>query len=151
MGQDCIDQVIKLAGFPSVPSRTSELPLHGHSRSVETFASPLHLAVYGADRVRIDELAASDKELGAPLDRRLPYTKAEVVWAVREEMARTVEDVLARRTRALLLDSTAAVDAAPAVAKILAKELGRDAVWQQNQVEAFRGVARFYQLKPKSN
>jgi glycerol-3-phosphate dehydrogenase len=151
MGEDCIDQVIKLAGLPSAPSRTSELPLHGHSRSVETFASPLHLAVYGADRARINELAASDKELDAPLDRRLPYMKAEVVWAVREEMARTVEDVLARRTRALLLDSTAAVDAAPAVAELLAKELGRDTGWQQNQVEAFRGVARNYQLKPKSN
>ena len=150
MGQDCIDQVIKLAGFRSVPSRTSELPLHGHSRSAETFASPAHLAVYGSDRAKINEVTASDKELDTPLDRRLPYTKAEVVWAVREEMARTVEDVLARRTRALLLDSTAAVDVAPAVAEILAKELGRDAGWQQNQVEAFREVAKNYQLKLKS-
>src|SRR5262249_16911307 len=150
MGQDCVDRVVKLAGFRSVPSRTSELPLHGHSKSSETFAPPHHLAVYGADRAKISELAASDKELDAPLDPRLPYTKAEVVWAAREEMARTVEDVLARRTRALLLDCAAAIDAAPVVAEILAKELGRDAGWQQSQVEAFRSVASNYQLKPKS-
>jgi glycerol-3-phosphate dehydrogenase len=146
MGEDCIDRVIKLVGLPSVPSRTSELPLHGHSQDPETFASPLHLAVYGSDRARIKELAASDKQLEALLDPGLPYIKAEVVWAAREEMARTVDDVLARRTRALLLDSTAAVDASPAVAEILAKELGRDLVWQENQVQAFRKVARNYQL-----
>jgi glycerol-3-phosphate dehydrogenase len=146
MGEDCVNRVVELAGFSSVPSRTSELPLHGHSLKAETFASPPHLAVYGSDRARISELAASDKRFDALLDRRLPYTKAEVAWAAREEMARTVEDVLARRTRALFLDCAAAMDAAPAVAEILAKELGHDAGWQQNQVKAFRNLAKNYQI-----
>jgi glycerol-3-phosphate dehydrogenase len=73
--------------------------------------------------------------------------QAEVVWAAREEMARTVEDVLARRTRALLLDSSAAAKAAPRVAEILAKELRRDASWQMKQVEDFCTLAKIYQLR----
>jgi len=85
-------------------------------------APPTHLAVYGADRRKVQELAASESGLGAPIHARLPYLQAEVVWAARVEMARTVEDVLARRTRALLLDSSAAVEAAPRVAEILARE-----------------------------
>jgi len=119
------------------------------STGTETFSPPTHLAVYGADRRKIEELAVSEPNLGAPLHARLPYLQAEVVWAARVEMARTVEDVLARRTRALLLDSLAAVEAAPLVAAILAKELRRDKDWQVQQIEAFRSLARVYQLRPK--
>jgi hypothetical protein len=93
----------KIGGFPSVPSRTSALPLHGSSSGAETFSPPGNLAVYGTDRRKIAELAASEPNLGKPLHKRLPYLQAEVVWAAREEMARTVEDVLARRTRAFCL------------------------------------------------
>ena len=69
-----------------------------------------------------------------------------MVWAARHEMARTVEDVLARRTRALLLDARASAEAAPDVARLLAAELGRDAAWERRQVEAYRAVARGYWL-----
>jgi glycerol-3-phosphate dehydrogenase len=100
------------------------------------------LAVYGTDQRKIAELAASEPNLGQPLHKRLPYLQAEIVWAAREEMARTVEDVLARRTRAVLLDSSAAAEAAPLVAEILATELHRDKAWQDDQVEAFRAVAK---------
>jgi glycerol-3-phosphate dehydrogenase len=148
MGQDCVNRVTELGGFSSVPSRTETLPLHGSSSSAETMAPPTHLAVYGADRRKVEELASSEAGLRAPLHPRLPYLQAEVVWAARVEMARTVEDVLARRTRALLLDSTAAVEAAPRVAEILARELHRDKAWEKQQVEAFRILARVYQLRP---
>jgi glycerol-3-phosphate dehydrogenase len=148
MGEDCVNRVAQLGGFPSVGSRTASLPLHGSSTASEIFSPPAHLAVYGADRRKIEELAVSEHSLGAPLHARLPYLQAEVVWAARVEMARTVEDVLARRTRALLLDSLAAVEAAPVVAAILARELGRDKGWQKQQIESFRSLARVYQLRP---
>jgi glycerol-3-phosphate dehydrogenase len=147
MGEDCVNRVTQIGNFPAVPSRTAALPLHGSSTSAETFSPPAHLAVYGSDRKRVENLAASEKGLGDLLNDHLPYLQAEVVWAVREEMARTVEDVLARRTRALLLDSSAAAKAAPRVAEILAKELHRDASWQMKQVEDFCTLAKIYQLR----
>lgn len=74
----------------------------------------------------------------------LDYTEAEVVWAVREEMARTVEDVLARRVRILFVDARRAVQAAPRVAQLLAAELGYDEVWERAQVEQFTRLAEHY-------
>ena len=71
----------------------------------------------------------------------------EVVWAVREEMARTVEDVLARRTRALLLGARASIEAAPGVAELMARELGTDEAWKKKAVEDYEKVARGYVLQ----
>ena len=68
---------------------------------------------------------------------RLPFRMREVVWAARYEMARTVEDVLARRTRALFLDARAAMEAAPAVATLLAAELKQDESWREKQLADF--------------
>jgi glycerol-3-phosphate dehydrogenase len=148
MGEDCVNRVTEVGGFQSVPSRTATLPLHGSSTTPETFAPPKHLEVYGADRKKVEDLARAGNGFGERIHERLPYLQAEVVWAAREEMARTVEDVLSRRTRALLLDSAAAAEAAPRVAALLAKELGRDENWQNQQVKDFTALARVYQLKP---
>jgi glycerol-3-phosphate dehydrogenase len=148
MGEDCVNRVTELGEFSSVPSRTATLPLHGSDARPDTFAPPAHLAVYGTDRIKIEELAASGNGLGNQLHIRLPYLRAEVVWAARHEMARTVEDVLARRTRALLLDAAAAAEAAPEVAQILASELHHDESWQTRQTEEFRTLAKVYQLRP---
>lgn len=74
-------------------------------------------------------------------------TEAHVRFAARHELARTVEDVLARRNRALFLDSEAATLAAPEVARILAEELGHDANWQRTTLEAFEKTAVHYRLK----
>jgi glycerol-3-phosphate dehydrogenase len=82
--------------------------------------------------------------LQTPLDDRLPIRGAQVVWAVRHEMARTVEDVLARRTRCLLLNAQASIDVAPRVAELMAEEMGRDEQWQQGQVEAYTNLAEDY-------
>ena len=84
--------------------------------------------------------------LAERLHERLPYRAAEVVWAVRHEMARTVDDVLSRRTRALLLDASAAMEMAPQVAALLAQELGRNPDWQRRQVAEFRTIASGYIL-----
>src|SRR3974390_858742 len=94
------------------------------------------------------ERLMGNSETGAPLHPALPYTGAEAVWAAREEMARTVEDVLARRTRALFPNATAAIAMAPRVADLLARELGRDHQWKCAQMEAFHQTSRNYLLAP---
>jgi len=85
-------------------------------------------------------------ELAQPLTADLPYVGAEVVWAVRHEMARTVEDVLSRRTRAVFLNAKAALDAAPKVASLMARELGRDANWELAQVAEFQKIAAHFDI-----
>ena len=84
--------------------------------------------------------------LGALLDAALPCTGSQVVWAARMEFARTVEDVLARRCRALFLNAAAAIRMAPAVAALMARELGRDEAWQHAQVSGFEALAQGYML-----
>jgi glycerol-3-phosphate dehydrogenase len=102
------------------------------------------LAVYGSDAPEIRALMESDTMLAGRLHPALPYCAAEVVWAVRCEMARTVADVLARRTRALFLNAAAAVAMVPQVARLMAQEFGRDTAWEAEQVRAFRTVAEGY-------
>jgi glycerol-3-phosphate dehydrogenase len=148
MGEDCVNRVIELGGFQPRASRTAELPLHATSAAPEISASPEHMSVYGTDRKKIEALASSEPGLGDRIHERLPYIVAEVVWAAREEMARTVEDILNRRTRSILLDASAALEAAPRVAAILAKELHRDDAWQKSQLTEFAAVGRIYQLRP---
>ena len=82
-----------------------------------------------------------------PVHPRLELTRGEVAWFARMEMARTVDDVLARRSRSLLLDARAAGEAAEAVAEVLAAELGRDGAWTDAQVASFRTLARGYLLE----
>jgi glycerol-3-phosphate dehydrogenase len=105
------------------------------------------LSVYGADAPAILDLVRQDPSLGEPLDPALPDIGAQVVWAARMEMARTVEDVLARRCRALFLNAAAAVRMAPAAARLLARELGRDERWAREQVAAFNTLAARYSIR----
>ncbi|HVR28542.1 MAG TPA: glycerol-3-phosphate dehydrogenase/oxidase [Thermoanaerobaculia bacterium] len=144
MAQDTVDHAAVLAGLPERPCPTADLPLHG-SGAADGRRGPL--SPYGADAGAIEALAQSEPGLAVALEPRLPYVGAEVVWAAREEMARTVEDVLARRTRALLLDARASIEAAPRVAELLAAELGRDGRWRDQQVQAYRELARGYVIE----
>jgi glycerol-3-phosphate dehydrogenase len=123
------------------PSVTEHLHIHGWHEHAEQFDE---LQAYGSDAPALRGIIRDRPELGQPLDERLPMRAAQVVWGARHEMARTVEDVLARRTRSLLLDAQAAIDVAPEVARLMAEELDRDASWQQEQVEAFTEVADGY-------
>ncbi len=141
MAEDAVNQAATLAQLPERPCPTRNLNIHGFHRAAEKFGS---LAVYGADALAIQRLIADDAALGARLHPDLPYCAAEVVWAARSELARSVEDVLARRTRALFLDARAAIAMAPQVAELLAKELQRDAAWKDAQVGAFRTLALQY-------
>jgi len=147
MGEDCINHVAEVAGLQPRPSKTAELSIHGNSSAPETFNPPEHLAVYGTDRKAVEQLAGGDPNKADKLHPRIPYLTAEVYWAVEHEMARTVEDVLSRRTRALLLDAKAAIEVAPRVATILADKLKRDKKWVADQISAFTEVARNYLLR----
>src|SRR5690606_21172839 len=106
---------------------------------------------YGSDAAAVQALSASLVDGAQTVHPRLALTRGEVAWFVRHEMARTVEDVLARRCRALLLDARAAAEAAPAVAQLLATALGHDDNWVAGQVQAFQALARGYDfLAPES-
>ncbi len=141
MAEDCVDQAATLARLPEKPCVTAHLNIHGFHPSPDRFGA---LSVYGSDAQAIRSLMNSDPSLAQRLHPSLPYTGAEVVWAVRDEMARTVEDVLARRTRALFLDARAAIEMAPRVAALLAQELDQDKLWQSAQVQSFGETARNY-------
>ncbi len=136
MGQDVVDRAAIVGGLHTAACVTEDLHLHGHDAD----ACDDHWRVYGADAHAVRALPGGDRLL----HDGLPYVEAEVRWAVRFEQARTVEDVLARRLRALLLDARAAAAMAPRVAGIVAEELGRDAGWQAGQVEAFAELAEGY-------
>jgi glycerol-3-phosphate dehydrogenase len=134
MAEDCLDQAATLARLPEKPCITRSLNIHGYHQHAEQFGP---LAIYGGDASDIQNLIQADPSLGAPLHSALPYCGAEVVWATRFEMARMVEDVLARRTRALFLNARAAIEMAPRVATLMAQELQRDKAWEIDQVKAF--------------
>jgi glycerol-3-phosphate dehydrogenase len=94
-------------------------------------------SLYGNNARFIKRIAESDPELDKPIHEKLPYRFAEVVWAVRNEMAVFLDDVLSRRTRSLILDARASMEAAPAVARIMAKELRKDEAWEKDQLERY--------------
>jgi len=155
MAEDCVDQAATLAQLPDRPCVTHHLHIHGfHEAAKEDAAKEAaakefrSLAVYGSDAYEIRKLIATDAGLSEPLHAALPYVKAEVIWAARHEMARTVEDTLARRTRALFLNARAALAMAPAVADLMASELGWDELTRTKRLAAFRDVASNYLLHP---
>jgi glycerol-3-phosphate dehydrogenase len=143
MGQDAIDHAATVAGLEKRPSMTVSLRLHGWMDSPFASASAWE-QVYGADYPQLQALSEQDPALDQMLHTELPYRMREVVWAARYEMARTVEDVLARRTHALFLNARAAIEAAPAVARILAQELGHDEAWMEKDLAAFLSMAQSY-------
>lgn len=142
MAEDTVDKAISVAGLPPRPCSTETLRLHAW----QEMPADEPFAVYGADAPALKQLFREQAGWDALLHPRLPYRVGEAIWAARYEMARTVEDVLARRTRALLLDARASIEAAPRVAEALAGELGFDAAWQQREVARYQALARGYLL-----
>lgn len=143
MAEDALDHAVTLGGLPDRPCVTTNLQLHGW-RSPNASALPEGLAVYGSDAEKVQSLMDADPSLATPIHPKLPYDLVTIVWAVRYEQARTLEDVLSRRTRSLILDARATMEAAPSVAQLLAKELGRDQSWVDAQVAEFLVLAKGY-------
>lgn len=141
MGEDVITKAISVASLPNRKSETKTLKLHGY---LETIRPKDFLSVYGSDVLALKGLFDEDPSYKDPLDPSLPYLKAEVIWAARYEMARTLEDVLARRLRLLFLNAKASLRAAPCAADLLAKELKKDDSWKKKQIENFNEIAKHY-------
>lgn len=139
MGEDTINYAIAQGFLPSSTSKTKTLQLFGHTTKPEAYP----LSVYGTD---FAEIAKIQTELNnfAKIHPALPYLQAEVVYQIRYEQAKTIEDVLARRTRALFLDAKAATEAAPLVANLMAKHLNKDKAWVEQQLEEFYQIANGY-------
>jgi len=144
MAEDTVNKAIEVGKLVSKPVKTKDLPIHGSTADVDR---KNHLYVYGTDRQALLALVNENKSWGEKLDPRAEYIAAEVIWAVRHEMARTVEDVLARRVRILFLDARMAIDVAPKVAALMATELQKDAQWETEQVTTFRAMAKSYLLE----
>ena len=143
MGEDVIDQAMTVGGLEERPSVTKNLHLHGWHPNADTFNE---LAIYGSDAPSVRSMLGEESGWGEKLHDRLPYYRGEVAWAIREEMARTLEDVLSRRTRALLLDARVSMEIAEDVAHIMATMLNRDSTWEQEQVSTYHELARNYVL-----
>jgi glycerol-3-phosphate dehydrogenase len=139
MAEDALDQAETVGGLEKRPCRTKDLQIHG---APAPSTRNTGLEAYGADAQHIRTLAASRPELKNRIHPKLPYVAAEVVWAVREEMALTVEDVLSRRTRALLLDARASIEAAPHVARLMSQELGLNETWEHKTTGDYITVAK---------
>ncbi len=137
MAQDAVDRAAAVGGLTAAPCRTTDLSIHGATSTLEEG----QLSVYGSDAEKIRDLAATDARFADLVHPELPVTRGQVVWACRAEMARTIEDVLSRRTRWLIKHASAAARAAESVAVVMSEELGRDAKWRNAQVGEFRSLA----------
>jgi len=144
MAEDTIDRAMMVAGLKQKNCVTKELRIHGWLKSVDR-NDPLH--VYGSDRAGLNKLLAKHPEWNVRLHHDLPYLKGEVIWAIRNEMAITIEDILSRRTRALLLDAKASIEMAPIVGQLLAQEFGKDEAWVKQEVSEYKQLAENYILK----
>jgi glycerol-3-phosphate dehydrogenase len=143
MAQDTIDKAIELNKLPSKKCVTENLNIHGYDTNINHEED---LYFYGTDRKEILKIEAESPELAQKLLPKYEYTYACVAFAVRNEMAFKLEDVLARRIRLLLLDAKGAVNIARDVATVMAKELNRDQNWIDKEVNEFTELAKIYQL-----
>ncbi|MDO3626540.1 glycerol-3-phosphate dehydrogenase/oxidase [Mucilaginibacter sp. BT774] len=143
MGEDAVDKAIDVGSLKPEVSKTKDLAIHG---SIRGLSWDDQLYFYGSDRDKLLSAAEGAPEGKEKLHPKYDYLQAQIIWAVRNEMARTVEDVLARRIRLLFLDAQAAIEAAPVTARLMAEELKKDAGWQEEQVSAFTKLAQAYLL-----
>ncbi len=143
MAEDTVDEAINLHLLESKRCQTKNYKIHGNRPKPDLNN---HLYVYGSDMSEIEKMIKSDPKMAEKIHPDYEYTVAEVLWAVREEMARNVDDVLARRVRLLIIDARAAIAVAPKVASVLATELGYDQNWIDNQVKGFISMAENYLL-----
>ena len=140
MAEETIDKAIKAGLLIRRKCVTEELKLT--TLTMGNNSGRLH--IYGDGASSIEKMISEEPALGLPLNSKLPYTKAEIIWICRNEMPLTVEDILARRTRALFLNARASSEMAVEVAKIMAEESGLDNSWQKEQTEAYTRLIKNY-------
>jgi glycerol-3-phosphate dehydrogenase len=143
MAEDTVDHAAVLAQLEEKPAVTKDLHIHGFHKNPEEFEA---LAIYGSDAPALQDLIREDSAYNDVLHPAMPTCAGEVIWSVRYEMARTVEDFLSRRTRALILDARASMEMAPRVAELMAREMGKDETWQDQQISTYKKLAQGYLL-----
>ncbi len=143
MAEECVNAAATLAKLEERPCVTRQLKIHGFHPRADDLGE---MRGYGSDAGALDDLVRSQSQFAAPLHEALPYLAGQVVWAVRYEMARTVDDFLSRRVRATFLNARSAIAMAPRVASIMAAELGRGESWAAEQVASFTQLASGYML-----
>jgi glycerol-3-phosphate dehydrogenase len=144
MGEEVVDKLVEVGGLEKKKCVTKHLKIHGYKEGVD-FNNPLYF--YGSDIDLINDIIKEDSTMSESVSDEVQIIKAQVVLAVRNELAYHVIDVLARRTRALFLDAKESIRIAPIVAEIMAKEMGKDKAWEKSQVESFKGIAEGYIMK----
>lgn len=143
MAEEVVDKAIEIAALQKLSCKTKHLKIHGYRNT------PNNFSVYGSDEEKIGELIQQYPDLDKSLSDQFPYKEAHVIFAVREEMAMNVEDVLARRLRILFLNAKIAIELAPKVADLMARELNYDEQWKQNQINEFIKLAQHYLINNK--
>jgi glycerol-3-phosphate dehydrogenase len=143
MAEDVIDKVIETYGFPKNASKTKNTAIHGNQSS-NTELTKGHLYIYGSEINDYLALESQDPVYKEKIHPNYPYTVGQIIWAARNEMARTTEDFLARRIRLLLLDARAAMDASKNVSKVMARELNKPESWAEEQDKIFKELAEKY-------
>lgn len=133
MAEETIDRGIKTGLLEKRDCVTGNLCFYSNNQ----FLKNERLKTYGDHAAEIEKFIDEKPDLGEPLDPRFPYTRAEIIWICRNEMPVTIEDVLARRTRALFLNAKASLAIAPEVARLMADESGFDSDWQAHQLEEY--------------
>ncbi len=144
MAEDIVTRAERINRWQRTRSKTRSLKIRGYQDSID-LNDPLY--VYGSDKNSLMSLVNENKELGEFLSESLQVIKAQVIWAVREEMAMTVEDVLSRRTRCQLLDARESLRIATEAASLMARDMGKDNEWITNQVSSFNEVTKNYFLE----
>ncbi|GAA6764954.1 glycerol-3-phosphate dehydrogenase/oxidase [Flavobacterium sp. CGRL1] len=145
IAEDIIDKAILKGKLPKKPCITQHLSIHGN-KPTTTLDRENHLYIYGSDIAKILQLQEEEPELKEKLHPDYEFTLAEIVWAVRYEMARTVDDILARRVRLLFLDARAAIEVSEKTASIIAKELGHDENWIAKEIADFKATSKGFFL-----
>lgn len=143
MAEHAVNKAIQYAGLQWKHCKTKNLQVHGWAETNDG----THLSVYGSDAAAIKKIISDDISLSEKIHSQYPYSKAELIWMIREEMAITVEDILARRIRLLFLDAKAAMEAAETVALIMAAEMKKDQQWIDKQISVFNNLAKGYLLQ----
>ena len=140
MAEETIGKAIKAGILENKKCVTKNFSFYSNNRPLKSG----HLRIYGNQASEIEKIIFDKPDLGELIDHRLPYTKAEIIWICKNEMPRTIEDILARRTRALFLDVRASVEASPVVADLMAKEFGLNKAWQGKQITDYAKLTANY-------
>jgi len=140
MAEETIDRGIKAGLLENRKCMTRNFSFY--SNQSETRSE--RLKIYGDKAMEIEKMIDEKPELGELLHSGLPYTRAEIIWICRNEMPVKLEDVLARRTRSLILDARASLAIAPEVAEIMSREIQTGDKWREDQLKEYNQLLLNY-------